>query len=73
MRKHKYSYAHVAKMLGMRSTSAKMNVCRHARRSNGIRPATLRKYVEISGGEITLADLCKPTKTEKTAKHAKRS
>jgi hypothetical protein len=60
MKKHQYSYAEVAKMLGMHSTSAKMNVFRHARRSNGMRGPTMRKYVQISKGEITLADLCKP-------------
>jgi hypothetical protein len=67
MRKHNYSYADVARMLGMRSTSAKMNVCRHARRSNGIRGPTMRKYVSISKGEITLEDLCKPTRRRKPA------
>jgi hypothetical protein len=65
MRKHNCTYADVARMLGMRSTSAKMNVCRHAGRFNGIRGATMRKYVTISKGEITLEDLCKPSRRKK--------
>lgn len=60
MKKHKLNYTSVAKKLGMRSSSAKMNVWRHMNGKNAIPDKIKMRYIKISKGEITLADLCKP-------------
>jgi transcriptional regulator with XRE-family HTH domain len=60
--KEKYglTFPEIARKMGMRSKSAKLNVIRHARRRGGMRMKTMLKYIEISNNEITFDDLCPP-------------
>jgi hypothetical protein len=69
MKKNKLSCADVAKRLGMRSKSAKMNVWRQVNGHNVIPDGMKFEYVEISDGAVTLSDLCKIKRVRK-AVHA---
>jgi hypothetical protein len=65
MKKNKLSCAKVAKRLGMRSTSAKMNVWRRVNGHNPIPDPLKFKYMKVSGGAVALSDLCKIKRVRK--------
>ncbi len=53
----KLTYAAFAKLLGMTSTAAAMNVCRYVKGTRKPRPAVANKMVEVTKGRVTLNDI----------------
>ncbi|MGE0108179.1 MAG: helix-turn-helix domain-containing protein [Bdellovibrionales bacterium] len=51
------TYAAFARLLGMKSTSATMNVCRYVNGTRRPRPATANKIVKVTNGRVTLKDI----------------
>ena len=51
------TYAAFARMLGMTSTAAAMNICRYVKGTRKPRPAVANKMVEITKGRVTLKDI----------------
>jgi DNA-binding transcriptional regulator YdaS (Cro superfamily) len=51
------TYGAFARLLGMNSTSASMNVCRYVSGKRKPRPRVAAKIVEVTKGHVTLKDL----------------
>ncbi len=53
----KLTYAAFAKLLGMTSTAAAMNVCRYVKGTRKPRPGVANKMVAVTKGRVTLKDI----------------
>ena len=53
----KLTYAAFARMLGMTSTAAAMNICRYVKGARKPRPAVANKIIKATGGRVTLKDI----------------
>lgn len=54
------SYQKFARQLGLKSTSAALNVYRWAKGKRNPRPDTAKKISKITNGKVTIADLYRP-------------
>lgn len=57
LKEKELTYSGFARMLGMTSSSAAMNVCRYVNGTRRPRPAIANKIVKATKGRVTLKDI----------------